>query len=301
MFRLLAPFALASLALPAGAEVPRVVTDIPAVHSLVWQVMEGVGEPVLLVSPGADAHSFQMRPSQAAALAEADLVVWLGPEMTPWLERILGTEAPGSDLRLLDAPGATILGYGEGNGDAKAAGSGSSDAPGGRDPHAWLDPSNAALWIDAIAARLGRTDPDNAAVYARNAAAARVRIEALDLSLTDRLATVKGVPFAVYHDAYGYFVRRYGLTVVGSIAGGDAREPGAARLEELRGALVGARCIFPEAGRNEQPAETVASDGAVTLGEPLDPEGSALTPGPDLYADLMTGLADRLLACLGTP
>ena len=85
---------LACLVTPAAAEVPRVITDIPPVQALVAQVMADLGAPVLLLDKGADAHSFQLRPSQAAALAEADLVVWIGPEMTPWLDRAVGGLAP---------------------------------------------------------------------------------------------------------------------------------------------------------------------------------------------------------------
>ena len=93
--------AVASLActLPAWAEVPKVVTDIHPVHALVSQVMGDLGAPVLLLERGASEHDFQLRPSQAADLADADLVVWIGPELTPWLDRALdgigGGSAPG--------------------------------------------------------------------------------------------------------------------------------------------------------------------------------------------------------------
>ena len=90
---------------PAAAEVPRVVTDLPPVHALVSQVMGDLGEPQLLLEKGANAHSFQMRPSQAAGLQEAGLVVWIGPEMTPWLDRALDGLTGAHQLRLLTAAG----------------------------------------------------------------------------------------------------------------------------------------------------------------------------------------------------
>lgn len=96
---------VAAPALPALAEVPRVVTDIPPVHSLVAQVMGDLGQPDLLLDKGANAHSFQLRPSQAAGLQEAGLVVWIGPEMTPWLDRALEGASSAKELRLLAAEG----------------------------------------------------------------------------------------------------------------------------------------------------------------------------------------------------
>ena len=93
-------------ALPALAEVPRVVTDIPPVHSLVQMVLGDLGQAELLLPAGGNAHSYQLRPSQARAVAEADLVVWIGPEMTPWLDRTLdGIGGSARALALIEAPG----------------------------------------------------------------------------------------------------------------------------------------------------------------------------------------------------
>ncbi|MGP1358871.1 zinc ABC transporter substrate-binding protein [Roseicyclus sp.] len=78
--------ALMAAAGGALAEVPSVAVDIAPVHSLVARVMEGVGEPALVLPPVASPHSHALRPSEAAALEGADLVVWIGPELTPWLE-----------------------------------------------------------------------------------------------------------------------------------------------------------------------------------------------------------------------
>ena len=109
---------LTSAALPAMAEVPRVVTDLPAVHSLVAQVMGDLGQPQLLLDKGANGHSFQLRPSQAAELQEAGLVVWIGPEMTPWLDRALEGITGATQLRLLAAEGTYLQEFGATGGHA---------------------------------------------------------------------------------------------------------------------------------------------------------------------------------------
>ena len=96
------------LAFPAVAEVPQVVTDTPVVQSLVTTVMGDLSEPMLLLDRGADAHDFQLRPSQVRALAGADLVIWIGPEMTPWLNRALQTGHDGQVIPLLATPGTRL-------------------------------------------------------------------------------------------------------------------------------------------------------------------------------------------------
>ena len=86
--RSLTALALVLAAAPALAAPPKVMTDIPAVHALAAGVMGDLGTPGILLDQGADAHHFQLRPSQAKALSQADLLLWIGPRMTPWLERV---------------------------------------------------------------------------------------------------------------------------------------------------------------------------------------------------------------------
>lgn len=310
--------AVASLALslPALAEVPKVVTDIPPVHSLVAQVMGELGEPELLLEPGASEHDFQLRPSQAAGLQDAALVVWIGPELTPWLDRALGgLDGDGARLALLHAEGTETQAYAEGGAHAGHDDHGhddhghddhghddhAEDAHGheGTDPHAWLDPQNAKVWLGLIAQELGRIDPDNAATYTQNAQAAQARIDTLEGDLRATLTPVQGRPMVFYHDAYGYFANHFGLTSIGSIALGDATAPGAARMAGLRAGVEQGEvlCVFPEAQHDTRLAEQLAEGTGAKLGPALDPTGSTLTAGPDLYATLLKGLASAIASC----
>lgn len=309
--RRLLPLALGLMPLPALAETPRVVTDIPPVHALVAMVMGDLGQPELLLDRGANAHSFQLRPSQAAGLQGADLVVWVGPEMTPWLDRALdGIGGKAHRLALLAADGTHRQDFGATGGHghddhghghkAEKAGHDHDHAHEGLDPHAWLDPANARHWLGLIAGELAGHDPANAATYTANAAAAAERIAALDAQLAATLAPVQGKPFVVFHDAYGYFAAHYGLTVAGSIALGDAAAPGAGRLQELRADMVegGILCAFPEASHDPKLVTTLVEGTSVRIGPVLDPAGSSLEPGPGLYEALLTGLADSIGTCL---
>lgn len=295
---------LAFASTPALAEVPAVVTDIPPVHALVAQVMGDLGQPELLLAKGADEHDFQLKPSQARAVADADLVVWIGPELTPWLDGALATRPEGAaTLGLLDADGTFTRAYGETTEEPDDHGHddhGHDHSHDDLDPHAWLDPDNARLWLQLIAAELGRLDPEHAATYQANAAAAVEKVIALESDLAAMLAPVQGKPVVTFHDAYGYFAAHFGLTLAGSIALGDAASPGAQRLNELRSTMEAGEvlCIFPEAQHDPALVAQMAEGTGVRVGGALDPVGSTLEPGPGAYAALLTGMAETIAGCL---
>lgn len=283
MHRLI-PLCLSLMPLAAQAEPPQVLTDIAAVASLVAQVTTGQTEPALLVPPGGGAHDFALRPSDASALSRADLVIWLGPQMTPWLEAPLARLAPeAAQLGLLQTPGFTPL----------------RAADGDIDPHAFLDPAIAGLWLSEIAASLAGADPDNTETYTANAEAARARLTVLDATLRAELAPLQGRGFIAPHAAFAYFARAYGLTLAGSIADEHASAPGAAHIADLRALAQSgtAVCILTDAETDARWAEVIgAGTGARTA--QADAEGAGLAPGPMLYEALMQDLGQTIAACL---
>lgn len=292
--RYIISFFLAS-SLPALAEVPKVVTDISPVHSLVSQVMGDLGTPTLLLDKGADPHSFQLRPSQAGTIADAGLIVWVGPELTPWLERAVSGLGEGAvNLPLLAQDGTLTRAFEAADEDGHDHGT--------TDPHAWLNPENADVWLGSIAAQLAALDPEHAETYAANAKAAQRRITALDTELKVQLAGVAGKPFIVFHDAYGYFSDHFNLGPVLSVALGDATTPGAARLSALHNRIIadhpGPLCAFPEVQHDPSLMQQVAEGSAIRFGTPQDPEGTLVPPGPDAYEATLRAMANSLTDCL---
>ncbi|MHA1600967.1 MAG: zinc ABC transporter substrate-binding protein [Alphaproteobacteria bacterium] len=282
-----------------AAEGPRVVVSIPPLHSLIAGVMAGVGEPVLLIEGAASPHAYALRPSAARALAEADAVFWVGPDLETFLPKPLKSLAGASRVvTVLDEPGIAVLPVRVG-GDWEEADDHIGEEPdaehGTRDPHVWLDPRNAQRIVAIAGATLSEIDPANAAAYRGNAARLQSELTQLERELAAKLAPVRGVPFIVFHDAYHYFEARFELTTVGAFALSPGMAPGARRVAELRARLVetGAVCVFVEP--QFEPAvvkAAVASTGARIA--VLDPLGAGLT-----YSQLMHALAGSLLACLG--
>lgn len=126
------------LAQPVLAEAPQVVVDIAPIHSLVARVMAGAGSPDVILPPGASPHGYAMRPSEARRLAAADVVVWVGPGLTPWLADPLDSLAPDAlHVDLMQAPGIAHLPFREG--EMFQGHDDHDDAPGKHDDHAGED------------------------------------------------------------------------------------------------------------------------------------------------------------------
>lgn len=297
----LLPLALtAAAAGPVSAEVPRVVADMPVIGALVGQVMGDLGQPEVLVPSGSDLHHYQLRPSQARSLQDAGLLVWVGPALTPWLEQPLtGLGRDVQSLTLLDLPGTRHRDFDAGH-DADHDADGHDHGGHPTDPHAWLDPDNGRVWLAAIAAALSAQDPEHAATYAANAARAEAEITALDDELRARLTPLAGKPFVVPHDAYGYFTGHFGLAPALAVSAGDAASPSAARLQAIRDQIraSGASCAFAEANHDSRLLDAVTDGGDLRRGAELDPEGSNIAPGPDLYAATLRNMGNALADCL---
>lgn len=303
---LAAALILAGLAAPAPfshawAEVPAVLVSIKPLHSLVAAVMEGVGEPGLIVSGSASPHGYAMKPSDARAAEKARLVVWVGPALESWLERPLARRKDG--LAMLALPGLIRLDSREGGAwevDGHGHGAHHEHGKGDEtDPHVWLDPRNAALLAGAVAERLSGLDPANAPRYAANAESLKRRLAEMDAEIAAMLAPVARRPYVVFHDAHQYFEARYGLSPAGAITVDPERPPGAKRMAQLRDRLksTGAACVFGEPGAPSGTATILAEAAGVRLGR-LDPEGLLVPAGKDSYVQQMKGLAAALAECL---
>ena len=310
-------FSLAALALalaaPAAAA-PRVVADIGPIQSIVARVMQGAGgAPGVILPPGASPHGYALRPSEARLLQAADLVVWVGPALTPWLADPISALAPDARiLTLQEAPGvATLPVRADGDfspdshePDAHAPGAASkhTDAAAARDGHLWLDPQNAAAAARDIATALAALDPAGAAAYTANAAGFAAELADLTTHLTAALAPVRGRPYLVFHDAYRYFEEAFAIPAAGSVELQDGLSPGAARVAALREQVRadGVVCAFAEPEFAPKLLDTVIAGTGIRTGV-IDNLGTELPPGPDLYPALLRSIADSLESCLAAP
>lgn len=301
----------------AHAETPNVVVSIKPIHSLVASIMQGVGEPSLIVEGAASPHTYSMKPSNAAALEAADVVFWVGHGLEAFLEKPL--ESLGGDAKIIeldDAPGLEKLKFREGGafeahdhgehgeeaseGHDHEAEEGHHHDEGEFDMHLWLDPANAKAMAVQIETTLATADPHNAARYKSNLDALNTRLDALDKTLSEQVAPIKDKPFVVFHDAYQYFEHRYGVKVAGSITVSPETLPGAQRLSDIHDKIttLGATCVFAEP-QFEPKLINVVIEGTEAKSGTLDPEAGTLEAGPDLYFQMMENIGSSLASCLG--
>ena len=307
MRHLPALFAAALLsAVPAMAG-PKVVASVVPVQSIVAAVMGDTGSPDLLLQGSMSEHRAVFTPSQIATLGDADLVFIVGHGLEAKLATLGGSDAVNgkSFIQLSDAPGVTKLPVRQGGAwepdSDEPAPAAASEAEGvlGFDPHIWLDPENAKAMARQVAADLAKADPVNAATYAANAQALAADIDRTSAAIVAELAPVKAKPFIVFHDAYHYFEKRFGLTGVGSISDVSAQAPSAERLSQVRDKIIAAHaaCVFREPQFDDKVVQTVIEGTSAREGV-LDPLGATLTPGPQAYRQLLQNLAAALKDCL---
>lgn len=253
----------------------RVVTDIPAVHSLASQVMGDTGAPTLLIDAASDPHHFQLRPSQARALSNADILIWVGANLTPWLEASRTALAPDAvSLDLINSKETLRL---------------------GDDPHVWLDPENALLWLGEIARALGAQDPGNADVYNHNAQIARHEIAMLVQDINATLSLSKSHTILTEHDSLAYFAKQFDITIAGTVTDFDGATPSAARLKQLQTVLAETNitCALHDPAQNPDILNAlIKNTGIPTATTPLPPK-----PGTDYYGTRLRDLASTISNC----
>jgi zinc transport system substrate-binding protein len=313
-------FTTLAWAASAHAESPNVVVSIKPVYSLVAGVMGDTGTPHLLVSGSDSPHTYSMRPSDAEALSQADVVFWVGDKLETFLERPIENLGDKSrSVALIDSPDMTLMDFpehgehanhdhdedqdhadGENHDDHDEHAEGDEDEHhhSGLDPHVWLDPANARAMVAEIVTVLSEEDPDNAEAYGKNGAATTARIDALQADIDKTLAPYREVPFFTFHESYNYFSTRFDLDAHGAITVSPEIQPGAQRLQEIREQLDGFDhvCVFSEPQFPPKLVDVIAEGTKARTGT-LDPLGASFEPNSDLYFKLLEANRDAFAGC----
>lgn len=190
-----------------------------------------------LVPAGAVVETYQAKPADLRALAAADLIVMNGLGLDDWLEGTISAAAPGVPIVRLaeDLPGVQLL---------------PGEEPGTQNPHLWLDVSYARKYVARIGEALRAVDPANAAAYDAGVAAYDARLASLDAWVRSQVETVPAVDrkLVMFHGAFPYFARAYGLTVVGVAVRAPGQDPSAGEIAALVDAIraSGVKAIFSE-------------------------------------------------------
>ncbi|PUA28632.1 MAG: zinc ABC transporter substrate-binding protein [Cellvibrio sp. 79] len=270
---------------------PQILASIKPLALIAQEVVGDNAHIETLLPTTASPHDYPLKMSDHRHLRDADLVLWVGPELESFLARSLANIPPAKVMATYDLPD---LHWPENTVESDGHQHANHQHTGG-DPHLWLDPRNAQVIARALAARMIAIDPQSARVYQANAERFIARIQQLDLQLNQQLAPIKSKGFAVYHEGYSHFVSRYGLHQVGYVTYAPERRPGARHLRELHEVLKQeGKCLFVEPYYQVESIEAMAKAIGLRIGT-LDPIGDQQVSS---YQQLLEKLGQSFLACL---
>ena len=322
--------ALLGIILPAKAEI-KVVASIKPIHSLVSYVMDGVGNPGLIVDGFNSPHNFQLKPSHAKMLENADIIFWIGEGLENFLEKPLDSISKNAKkVELMEIKGINKLEFREKNifnehdhDEHKHEEDGHKEEEhdehehgedghkeekhddhdghddhghGEHDPHIWLDPQNAKVMVKLITKELSELDLKNAPTYKKNSEKALSDLDKLIKKV--KKDTNKDLRFVAFHDAYHYYEDRFGINLLGALTVNPDVLPGAEQLAEIREVIEHEKvnCIFSEPQFNPDIIKSIAKDTGVKTGV-LDPLGANLDKGKNLYFDLIKNISSSFKGC----
>ncbi len=299
-------FAALSAALWGGATQAAnaaVVASLKPVGFIASAIADGVTETEVLLPDGASEHDYSLRPSDVKRLQGADLVVWIGPEMEAFMEKPVSKIPQAKQVTIAHLNDVKpLLMKGEDEHDHDPAHGEKGDAHhhhGEYNMHLWLSPEIARSTAVAIHEKLVELMPQSRAKLDANLKDFEAQLAATDKQVGNELAPLKGKGYFVFHDAYGYYEKHYGLTPLGHFTVNPEIQPGAQRLHEIRTQLVEqkATCVFAEPQFRPAVVEAVARGTSVRMGT-LDPLGTNIKLGKTSYSAFLSQLANQYASCL---
>jgi ABC-type Zn uptake system ZnuABC Zn-binding protein ZnuA len=264
----------------SGTADPAVLTSTTFLADIARNVAGDRVEVVSLLPVGADPHSYQPTPQDAAKIANSKLIIVNGAEYEHFLESLLGAEPAGGVREVVEA-------------SAGISPREDAESEHGVDPHMWLDPNHVIIYVENIREGLTHFDPDGAAVYQSNTDAYVAELKDLDAWIVEQVNQIPAERrlLVTDHEAMGYFAERYGFTIAGTVIesfssdASPSAQQMAGLIDQIRSS--GAPAIFLDAGDNTTLAEQIADETGVRVVTDLHLE--SLTDGAPAatYIDMM--------------
>jgi zinc transport system substrate-binding protein len=320
-------FATTIFTAPVSADQLRVVVDIPPVHGIVDGVLGSNASITTLIGSGIDPHNYTMKPSQAAAVSEADLIVLIGEALTPSLAKKLPSLARNAKIiELAEVPNVHLIAYedahdaheddahhdDEHHGDHKDHDDHADEKEqtehehdehhddehdghdhSGVDPHMWLDIDNADAWAHAIAKSASELSPDlTSDINAKLAA-----FEQALIGLKSEMQTLTAKPYSVSHDAFGYLEESFGIDHPQAVTNGMGLRPSPSDMANLRSQIEATppACMIIDPNDHTALAYALAEEYSIKTVE--FSQLGEIVEGQNAYLDLMSGAVAAFKTC----
>jgi zinc/manganese transport system substrate-binding protein len=284
---------------------------VVATFSILGDVVQNVGGDAVdlttIVGPDGDPHTFEPKPDQISALADAKLIFENGIGFETWLDDMYSSSGS-SATRVVVTDGLPLLAF-NGQSDVPATPHATGDGHGHdeHDPHVWQDVSNVIAEVGTIRDALIDADPAHADTYTANAAAYTSQLQELDGKIRQMVETLPADKrvLVTSHDSLGYFAHAYGFTIAGTALGSlstEGADPSAGDIARLIDQIkaTGVPAIFAENVESQDLMQQIARDAGVTLAPPLYTDALSKADGPAAtYIALMTYNATTIVTALG--
>ncbi|TGN41301.1 zinc ABC transporter substrate-binding protein [Marinobacter confluentis] len=279
----------------------KVVVSIKPLELLVRAVATENTTVTTLVGPGSNPHNFSMKPSQRRALAEADAVFWVGPEMETFLTRLLqGDEfqARAHAFRPGEANASDDDGHHSDHGHSHDHHHGESNGT-ENDPHIWLDPATAGDMAKVIHEVLASLPGADKAALAANLKAFEQALADTEQQIQQQLAPTRALSLFTYHNAFYHFAEHYDLPLAGVLTINPELSPGARHMAEVQETLRQAHrpCLMTERPFNPESWDAIVGDVAVNFSD-WDPLASDIKADASGYIAFQKSIAASVMACL---
>lgn len=264
-----------------------VLTSISPLADLIKQVGGDKVQVVNLVPPGTDPHDFEPKPETVRQVANAKLFFANGVGQEYYLEKLV-KNAGNSSLRTITlSEGLPILGQ-------------EKDNPG--NPHLWLDVQNTEIYVEKIRDTLIETYPEDKETFNKNAQAYLGDLKILDQWIKDQILALPADSrnIIVFHDAWSYYAKRYGLTILTPVVHSGQSEPSAKEYAEILQLIREhkVKAVFGEVGFNPKLIHQLANDSGIKVVDDLYDDTLGITPETDSYIKVMKYNTKALVSAL---
>ncbi|MCH9297736.1 zinc ABC transporter substrate-binding protein ZnuA [Pantoea allii] len=303
-------FTLTAMAFATSAVLPahaNIVASIKPVGFIASAIADGVTPVDVLLPDGASEHDYALRPSDVKRLQNAELVVWVGPEMEAFMTKSAAALPEKKNLEIVQISGVKPMLLRGGEDDDHHDHDDTEhdhDAEhhhhhGEFNMHLWMSPEIAKKTAVAIHGKLLELMPQDKAKLDANLQHFEAELANTDKRIISQLAPVKDKGYFVFHDAYTYFEKHYGLSPTGHFTVNPEIQPGAQRLHQIRTQLVEKKavCVFAEPQFRPAVIDAVARGTQVRKGT-LDPLGTDISLGKDSYVKFLSQLSSQYETCL---
>ena len=278
----------------------RIVATIKPLHSIILNIIDNE-EVELLLDGNSSPHDYYLKPSDLKKIKNADLIFYIDDNtIESFLHRALKTVESSNKVSLSKNKRIKLLPIREGGiWEEEIEHEGHDHAHGEFDPHLWLSPSNAIRIAKEVVKELSKINPTKKDIYKSNALVFINQMKENKKNIRKEVESIGSESYIVFHDAYQYFEKEFRLNPAGSISLNPEISPTPKRINEIKLKILNdnVKCVFKEPQFPSKIVQLIIDDTNAKEGI-LDPLGSDLEPGKELYINLIKNISRDLKECL---